>query len=88
MLALGSATAVASNIIFLIYLIDEKFPSNFYTQPAYLWFIFPLLLYRLMRLWRLAVLQRMDEDPVLFALKDRSSLLIGALVIGIVLLAQ
>jgi 4-hydroxybenzoate polyprenyltransferase len=88
LLALGVASAVGSNIIFLIYLIDEKFPSNLYTRPEWLWLIFPLLMLWLMRLWRLTVQERMHEDPVFFALKDRPSLLIGALVLGIVLLAR
>jgi 4-hydroxybenzoate polyprenyltransferase len=88
LLALGAASAVASNIIFLIYLSDERFPSNLYTRPEWLWLIFPLLMLWLMRLWRLTVQERMHEDPVFFALKDRPSLLIGALVLGIVLLAR
>lgn len=88
LLALGSSTAVAAVVIFLIYLIDEKFPSGLYTEPYWLWLVFPLLLLWLMRLWRLTVQERMHEDPVFFALKDRASLLIGALVLACVLLAR
>lgn len=88
LLALGASAAVAANVIFLIYLIDERFPSGLYTKPYWLWLVFPLLLFWLMRLWRLAVQERMHEDPVFFALKDRTSLAIGALVLGLVLLAR
>jgi 4-hydroxybenzoate polyprenyltransferase len=88
LLVIGVSTAIAANIIFLIYLIDEKFPSNLYAQPECLWLIFPLLMFWLMRLWRLTVLERMHEDPVFFALRDRLSLVIGAVVFVIVLLAR
>lgn len=88
LLALGAATAVGANVIFLIYLIDEKFPSGLYHRPGWLWLVFPLLLFWLMRLWRLAVQGRMHEDPVFFALKDRVSLAIGGLVLGLILLAR
>lgn len=88
LLAMGSAAAVAANVIFLLYLIEEKFPSGIYLAPQWLWLIFPILMYWLLRLWRLAVQGRMDEDPVFFAIKDRVSLLAGALVLGLVLLAR
>jgi 4-hydroxybenzoate polyprenyltransferase len=88
LLALGVATAVAANVIFLIYLVDERFPSGLYTHPGWLWLVFPLLLLWLMRVWRLTVQERMHEDPVLFALKDKPSLAIGATVCAILLLAR
>jgi 4-hydroxybenzoate polyprenyltransferase len=88
LLALGASAAVAANVIFLIYLIDERFPSGLYHRPHWLWLVFPLLMLWLMRLWRLAVRGRMHEDPVFFALRDRVSLLIGGIVLGLVLLAR
>ncbi len=88
LLTLGVSTAIAANIIFLIYLIDEKFPSGLYTRPHWLWLVFPLLMLWLIRMWRLTVLGRMHEDPVFFALKDRPSLLIGTGVLGLILLAR
>lgn len=88
LLALGAATAVAANIIFLLYLIEEKFPSDVYRRPEWLWLIFPLLMLWLMRVWRLTVRGRMHEDPVFFALRDRASLLTGAAILGLVLLAR
>lgn len=87
LLATGLASAVAANVIFVIYLIDERFRADIYGHPERLWLIFPLFTYWLIRLWRLALHGRMHEDPVLFALKDRTSLLIGALVGLIVALA-
>jgi 4-hydroxybenzoate polyprenyltransferase len=88
LLALGAGTAIAANVIFLIYLIEERFPSGLYQRPGWLWLVFPLLMFWLMRVWRLAVQGRMDEDPVLFALKDRTSLLIGGMILAVILLAR
>lgn len=88
LLSMGSAAAIAANVIFLIYVIEEKFPSNLYADPAWLWLIFPLLLLWLMHMWRVAVQGRMHEDPVFFALKDRLSLVLGAVTLGLLLLAR
>jgi 4-hydroxybenzoate polyprenyltransferase len=88
LLSFGGAAAVAASLIFVVYLVDEKFPSGIYGSPGWLWLIFPLLTCWLMRLWRLTVQGRMNEDPVLFALKDGLSLGLGAAVLGLVLLAR
>lgn len=88
LLALGIGTSIAANIIFLIYLIDDKFPSGIYANPYWLWLVFPLLMFWMLRMWRLAVIGRMHEDPVLFALKDRPSLVIGAGVLVLVAIAR
>jgi 4-hydroxybenzoate polyprenyltransferase len=88
LLSVGGAAAVAANVILVIYLIDEKFPSGVYARPHWLWLIFPVLMFWLLRVWRLAVQGRMNEDPVLFAIRDRLSLGLGAAVLGLVLLAR
>jgi 4-hydroxybenzoate polyprenyltransferase len=87
LLAVGGASAVAAAVILVIYLIDEKFPSGLYSQPEWLWLIFPILLYWLLRVWHLAVRGRMHGDPVLFALKDRLSLALGVVVLLVLFLA-
>lgn len=83
-LPLGLGSALASAVIFVSYLVNEKFPTTIYRHPEWLWFVFPILLFWLMRVWRLAVHGRMNDDPVLFALRDRLSLALGA-VIGLLL---
>lgn len=87
-LTIGVGTTIAANIIFVVYTIEEKFPSGLYSRPSYLWLVFPILAYWTMRLWRLAVHGRMNQDPVLFALRDRLSLVLGALILLLVLLAR
>ncbi len=50
LLGMGSGSAVASASIFVSYLLTEQFPRNIYSTPAFLWLIFPLLLYWASRL--------------------------------------
>jgi hypothetical protein len=47
----------------------------------------PLMILWLCRIWLLASRGELDEDPFVFALTDRGSLLIGAAVAVIALLA-
>jgi hypothetical protein len=51
-----------------------------YSRPLLLWTICPLLVYWISRVWLLANRGEFHEDPVLFALKDKTSYMIGILV--------
>jgi 4-hydroxybenzoate polyprenyltransferase len=87
LLAAGLASGVAATVIFVVYLVAEQFPRAIYARPGWLWLVFPILLLWLLRTWRLALHGRMDQDPVLFALTDRPSLVMGAAVLACLLLA-
>ncbi len=85
-LTLGVSSAVASVLIVVLYLTDEAFPSGVYAQPSFLWAA-PLLLHLwVSRIWLLAHRGQMDEDPVAFAVRDKTSLIVAAL-LGLALLA-
>jgi 4-hydroxybenzoate polyprenyltransferase len=87
LLAMGAGAVMAAAGIFVSYLMNEQFPVQIYSNPAYLWLIFPLLLFWMMRIWHLTVHGKMDADPVLFSLKDRASQGMGLLVLLCVWLA-
>lgn len=59
-----------------------------YRSPAFLWFIVPLLFYWVSRIWLIAMRGQLDDDPVVFALRDRVTYLTGVLMIVFILLAQ
>jgi hypothetical protein len=61
---------------------------SLYGQSRVLWLVCPLVLYWITRLWLLANRGHLDDDPVLFALRDRVSLGLGAACGGVVLLAS
>jgi hypothetical protein len=84
---LGIGSALAAGLIFVIYLVEERFSDDVFTEPGWLWFIFPTLLFWLLRIWRLALHGQMNEDPILFAVTDKVSLVLGAVVLAFVLLA-
>jgi 4-hydroxybenzoate polyprenyltransferase len=82
----GTASAYASVVIFTLY-INAMSESHLYRHPQFLWLLVPLLLLWLSGIWLLASRGNLNEDPVIFAITDRRSLLLGVLVIGVVLLA-
>lgn len=79
-LVLGVAAFTASMIIILLYLMQEVFPHGAYAHPRWLWVAPPVLFVWGSRIWLLAHRGEMHDDPVVFALKDRVSLALGALV--------
>jgi 4-hydroxybenzoate polyprenyltransferase len=59
-----------------------------YPRPATLWLVGPLLLYWVTRVWFLAHRGRMHGDPVIFALTDRPSYVLAALVAALLVVAS
>lgn len=84
-LAAGLGTALCSQVVFLIYLGDQHFNEALFDQPMWLGLAGGVLAYWLLRIWLLSVRDEMHDDPVLFALKDRASLTMAA-VVGLALL--
>jgi len=86
LLTTGITAGMSAIVIFMIYLIDDQYPRAIYRRPELLWAIMPVLLIWTLRLWHRAVHGRMSEDPVVYALKDRVSWALGA-VIALILAA-
>lgn len=76
-LGLGLATATAAPLILVLYIIDSAWPSGLYQMPEALWAAPVLLSLWLMRVWLLANRGDLHDDPVVFAVKDPQSLVIG-----------
>lgn len=87
LLAAGVASSFAAIVIFMIYLINEQYPSDIYRHPGMLWAMMPIALIWVLRVWHLTVHGRMSEDPVVFALKDRVSLALAGVAFVALLLA-
>jgi 4-hydroxybenzoate polyprenyltransferase len=82
----GTASAYASVVVFSLYISGHDV-AVLYSHPARMWLITPFMILWVSRVWLLAGRGELDEDPVLFALTDRMSLLIGLCVLIIVLFA-
>ncbi len=82
----GTSSAFAAAVVFAIY-ISGGDVMLLYRRPHLLWLIMPLLILWLCRVWLLASRGELDEDPLVFALTDRASLLIGVAVAAIAIFA-
>ncbi len=78
----GTACAYAAVVVFSFYIGDQG-AAHLYRHPLRLWLITPLMIYWLSRVWLLAARGELNEDPVIFAMTDRVSLLIGVLVAAV-----
>ncbi|MBI2344097.1 MAG: UbiA family prenyltransferase [Deltaproteobacteria bacterium] len=84
---LGIGSAIAVVVIFVFYLRSAEVVA-LYQTPSRLWAILPLLGYWLARIWHLAGRRRVDDDPILFALRDPQTYLVAALVFLVLLWAR
>jgi len=73
---LGVASGLLAVLVLALYLSSADV-ARLYTHHERLWLLCPLALYWVSRLWLLARRGVVDEDPVLFALTDRASHLVG-----------
>ena len=82
----GTASGYASVVVFALY-IGNLDAAALYRHTSRLWLLVPVLLLWLSRLWLLASRDDLHEDPVVYAITDKRSLLLGALVVLIVVSA-
>jgi len=82
----GTASGYASVVVFALY-IGNLDAAALYQHTTRLWLLVPVLLLWLSRLWLLASRDDLHEDPVVYAITDKRSLLLGAIVVAIVLSA-
>ncbi len=82
----GTASGYASVVVFALY-IGNEVAKNLYPHYPRLWLLVPVLLLWLSRLWLQASRGELHEDPVVYAITDKRSLALGAVVVAIVLSA-
>lgn len=76
-LPLGVTAGYASVLVLALYLNSEAV-LRLYRAPEIMWGSIPVLLFWVSWMWMQAHRGEMHDDPVVFALKDRGSLLAGA----------
>jgi 4-hydroxybenzoate polyprenyltransferase len=82
----GSASGYASVVVLTLY-ISNLAAAQLYRHTNRLWLLVPVMLLWISRLWLQASRGQLDEDPVVYAITDRRSLLLGLVVIAIVISA-
>lgn len=79
--SMGVASSYLAVLVMALY-INSPEVHTLYAQPYVLWAICPLLLFWTTRIWLKTHRGEMHDDPVVFALRDGVSLLVGALTIA------
>lgn len=78
--SVGPASGLMAVLVFCLYM-NTKEVVDLYPQPTALWGIAPILLYWIMRIWFLASRNQLHDDPVLFAARDKISIMAGILAV-------
>ncbi|TDV72175.1 UbiA family prenyltransferase [Pseudomonas sp. LP_7_YM] len=75
--SLGASSGYLAVMVLALYIQDAN-TTSLYVTPHVIWLACPLLLFWVTRVWMLTHRGQMNEDPVVFAIRDRTSQLIGA----------
>lgn len=76
--SLGAASGYLAVMVLALYIHDQTTVAM-YSYPQAIWLACPLLLFWITRIWMLTHRGQMHDDPVVFAIRDRTSLVIGVL---------
>jgi 4-hydroxybenzoate polyprenyltransferase len=84
---IGITAGIMSVLVLALYATSTEV-IKLYSTPDILLLICPLIFYWICRLWLLAYRGELDEDPTIFAIKDRVSFIVGAVSLVIMLFAR
>jgi 4-hydroxybenzoate polyprenyltransferase len=76
---LGVTAGYAAVLVLALYLHGETVVT-LYAQPEFIWFAVPLMLFWVSWVWMKAHRGEMHDDPIVFAVKDKASLAVAALI--------
>ena len=77
--SLGGSSGYLSVLVLALY-INSGDVKSLYSHPHIMWPVCMIMLYWISRIWIIAHRGNMDDDPIVFALKDKISVLCGALI--------
>ena len=75
LMAIGVSAGLSSVLVFALY-INSPDTNQIYQNIIWLWLVPAFLLYWISRIWMKANRGEVDDDPVVFAVKDRQSIAI------------
>jgi 4-hydroxybenzoate polyprenyltransferase len=75
--ALGAASGYLSVMVMALYIQDPE-TVRLYNNPKIIWLACPVLLFWITRVWLLAHRGAVHDDPVIFAVTDKASIVAGA----------
>ncbi len=86
LLILGATSAYLSVLVLCLYINSDHMREQ-YPRPGALWFLVPLLLYWVSRIWFLAKRGDLPGDPVAYAVRDAVSWAVGVLMVAVLAIA-
>jgi 4-hydroxybenzoate polyprenyltransferase len=87
LISMGIASGFVAVMLLALY-VDSQVGGSMYPHAEILWLILPLMLFWIMRLWLKISRMEIQDDPLLFAITDRASWIVAALVACVALLAS
>ena len=88
MISSMGVTAGYLAVLVLALYVQDSHTAELYHSPKIIWLACPLLLFWISRIWLMTNRGEMDDDPILFALKDRISWFIATCFMGVFCLAE
>jgi len=82
----GAASGYLSVLVMSLY-VNSTEVTALYSNPGTLWLLCPVLLYWVSRVWLIAHRGEMHDDPIVFALTDKVSYIVGLITVAVILLA-
>ena len=86
-LAFGVSASLCAILILFLYVTNDAYPIGAYAHPYWLWLIGVWVFLWFARVWLLTHRGELNDDPVLFAVRDRWSYVLGALAAATFVLA-
>lgn len=80
--SLGGASGYIAVLVLALY-INESSLGTLYNSPQWMWMACPLLLFWVSRVWLIAHRGEMHDDPIVFAIRDTTSLVVGILFLAV-----
>lgn len=84
--SIGAASGMAAVLVLALYINDPE-TARLYPNKMWLWLVPPAILYWITRVWLKTCRSEIDDDPVVFAIKDWQSLVVGTVLAGCFTLA-
>lgn len=86
MQALGVASGFSAVLVFALFIDSDNVTEN-YSRPEILWLLCVSILYWIGRMWVKTAREEMHDDPLVYALKDRGSLVMLVVSVALVVAA-
>lgn len=87
LMSMGASSGIAAVMVLALY-VNSPESTSLYHNKFWLWLAPPVFLYWIVRFWMKAHRGQVDDDPIVFAIKDWQSLLLALILFCLIFLAM